>query len=87
MKEMQSFLGIMNYLSKYSSVTSQMCEPLRRLTSVKLEWTWNKTYQELYETVKIVIKKDVCMKFFYEKGSYTLKQMYQEFASKQAFNL
>ena len=59
----KSFLGTMNYVSKYS-VTSEIWEPLRRLVLVKSRWTWNNTYKEIYDTTKILRKKDMCMKFY-----------------------
>ena len=36
-KWLQSFLGILNYLSKISPVTAKVCEPLCKLTSVKTD--------------------------------------------------
>ena len=62
-KELQSFLGILNYLHKFSLVTADMCEPLDKLTSVKTDWTWNRIYQDLYEKAKTIVKRDSCMKF------------------------
>ena len=32
----------MNYLNKFSPSPAKVCEPLRRPTSMKREWTWNK---------------------------------------------
>ena len=34
--------------------------------SVKTEWTWNATYQMLFDKAKAIIKQDVCMKFYEE---------------------
>ena len=31
--------------------------------SVKAEWSWNGTYQDLYENAKKLITKETCMKF------------------------
>ena len=56
----------MNYLNKYSPTTVEICELLRRLTSVKALWTWNNMYQELYDKAKAIIKKDTCLKFYNE---------------------
>ena len=33
-RELKSFWGIVNYLSKFSPMTAELCKPLRRLTSV-----------------------------------------------------
>ena len=43
-RELQSFLGIVNYLRKFSSMTVEVCGPLQRLTSFRAEWTWNRTF-------------------------------------------
>ena len=39
-------------------------EPLWRLTSVKAEWTWNRIYQEIYERATLLVKEDMCMKYY-----------------------
>ena len=62
-KEVQSFLGRLNYLSMFSPATADVCEALQKLTSVKEDWTWQRMYQEVYGTAKKLVKKDACMKF------------------------
>ena len=37
MTQLQLFWGILNYLRKLSSVTAEVCEPLKKLTSVKAD--------------------------------------------------
>ena len=34
---------------------------------MKSEWTWNNTYQKLYEKAQLFIKKDAFMTFYNEK--------------------
>ena len=34
--------------------------------SNKTEWTWNATYQKIFDKAKSIIKQDACMKFYYE---------------------
>ena len=63
-RELQSFLGIVNYLSKFSLGTAEVCKPLRKLTSSKTTWTWNASYQQLFDKAKSLIKTKVCMKFY-----------------------
>ena len=50
-----SILGIINYLSKFSPSTADICEPLRQLMSSETEWTWNATYQKLLNKAKSII--------------------------------
>ena len=56
-KELQSFLGVLNFLSKFSSVTAEICMPLQKLALVKADWTQNDMYQHLYDKVKSMVKK------------------------------
>ena len=44
-KKFQAFLGKIEYLSKFSPSTANVCEALRQLTSVKTEWIWHADYQ------------------------------------------
>ena len=61
-KDLQSFLDLMNYLSKYCPSSVEVCEPLRRLTSLKTELTCNLIHNELHNKVEAVIKQDIFMK-------------------------
>ena len=72
-KELQAFLGTINYLGKFSPGTAEVCEPLHKLTSCKMIWTWNASYQQLFDNAKSIIKADVCMKFYNNS-----KQLYLE---------
>ena len=63
-KELQAFLGIINYLGKFSPGTTDVCDPLQKLTSSKVSLTWNASYQELFNKAKSLIKVDMCMKFY-----------------------
>ena len=45
-KELQAFLGIINYLSKFSPDMAEVCEPLRNLMLSKATWTWDASYQQ-----------------------------------------
>ena len=63
-KEFQSFLGILNYLSKFSPMTAEVSEPLWKLTSVKTERSRNGMYQGLYDKTKYLFRQYICMKFY-----------------------
>ena len=47
--KLQSFLGIINNLKKFFPSMTDVCESLRQLTSSETEWTWNVTYQKLFD--------------------------------------
>ena len=73
MKELQTFLGIINYLEKFSPVTTDVCDPLHKLTSSKVSWTWNASYQELFAKAKSLIKVDMSMKFYDDTKAFYLE--------------
>ena len=73
-KELQVFLGIINYLGKFSPGTADLCDPLCKLTSSKVTWTWNSSYQPLFNKAKLIIKSDICMKFYDETKPLYLEQ-------------
>ena len=52
-KELQSFLGIINYLSTFSPMTAEVYESLWKITSVKTVWVRNGMYKDLYDKAKI----------------------------------
>ena len=65
-KEIQTFFGIIDYISKFSPSTADICESLRQLISRKTDRTWNATYQELFHKAKMKITESMCTKFYDE---------------------
>ena len=63
-KELQSFLGITNYLSKFSPTTAEVFQPLQKLTS--LSQTGNETgcTKICMKKQRRYSKKDAWMKFY-----------------------
>ena len=66
-KEMQSFLGITNYLGKLSLANAELCEPLRNLISLKSKWMLNSINQHLYDRAKMIVKEYVTVALYNEK--------------------
>ena len=71
-KELQTFLRIIDYLGKFSPGTADVCDPLCKLTLSKVTWMWNTSYQTLFNKAKLLIKSDMCMKFFDDTKPFTL---------------
>ena len=51
-KELQAFLGTINYLSKFSPDMVEVCKLLWKLTLSKATWTWDASYQQQFEKAK-----------------------------------
>ena len=71
--ELQSLLGITNRLGKFLSSTTEVCEPFTKLVSLKCEWTWNNTFQNLYDRAKNMILKNATIAFYSEKEQLFLE--------------
>ena len=63
-KELHAFLGIINYLGKFSPGRADVRDQLHKLTLSKVTWTWNASYQSLFKKAKLIIKCYMCMKFY-----------------------
>ena len=52
---------------------SEVCKPLRKLTSSKAMWTWDTSYQQWFGKAKPLIKEEMCMKFYDDNKPLYLK--------------
>ena len=57
-KNCRLLLGPLTIL-KYFPGTADVCDPLCKLTSSKVTWTWNVSYQALFNKAKLLIKADM----------------------------
>ena len=62
-KELQSFLGSVNYLAKFIHLSS-FRKPLQDLLKSSNEFVWLKVHDEAFKTLKNAIMKDVMLKYF-----------------------
>ena len=70
-KEFQSFLGILNSLSKFSPTTTKLFDPLWEVTSVKTKWSRNGMYQDPYDKVNYIIRQDAFKSSMINQSPYT----------------
>ena len=63
-KELQSFLGSVNYLSKFIPYLSSFRKPLQDLLKSGNEFVWLKIHDKAFNTLKNAILKDVTLKYF-----------------------
>ena len=55
-KEVQSFIGMINYLSKFSPRLTELAKPIRELVKEKVSFNWGLEHQESFE----LLKKEYC---------------------------
>ena len=63
-KELQSFLGSVNYLTKFIPHLSGFRKLLQDLLRSSNEFVWLKVHDEAFKTLKNAIVKDVMLKYF-----------------------
>ena len=54
-KEVQSFIGMINYLSKFSPRLSELALPIRELAKDKVAFNWGPEHQAAFKLVKTEI--------------------------------
>ena len=62
-EELQRFLGVVTYLSKFIPNMSQESDPLRQLLQKDVEWSWGQAENEAFESLKTAISSTPVLKF------------------------
>ena len=62
-KELQRFLGVVTYLSKFIPNMSQKSDPLRQLLQKDVEWSWGQAENKAFESLKTAISSTPVLKF------------------------
>uniref|UniRef100_A0A8C4RHI8 Gypsy retrotransposon integrase-like protein 1 n=1 Tax=Erpetoichthys calabaricus TaxID=27687 RepID=A0A8C4RHI8_ERPCA len=63
-KDIQRFIGMVNYQAKFIPNLSNILAPLRQLTEKNVEWTWNYEQETAWNEVKKLLIKEPVLKFY-----------------------
>ena len=63
-KELQSFLGMVNYLNRFSPILAQASEPIRNLNKQGVPYQWQPEQQQAFEQIKDIISKAPVLAFY-----------------------
>ena len=63
-KELQSFLGTVNYLSHFLAFLSDLHAPLQLLLKKDAEFTWTPVHQHAFDQIKLHVSNDVKLQFY-----------------------
>ena len=64
-KELQSFLGMVNYLSRFLAFLSDLHAPLQALLKKGTEFVWTSVHQHAFDQIKMHVSNDVKLQFYY----------------------
>ena len=67
--QLKSFLGMVNYLSKFSGNLAVLCKPIRDLDKDGIPFVWLPHHQDAFQAVKEEFSKDSCLQYYNEKRS------------------
>ena len=59
-KEVQSFIEMVNYLTKFSPQLTKLSEPIRELIKEKVPFNWGPEHQESFNMLKKGISESIC---------------------------
>ena len=62
--QLQKFLGMVTYLSPFVLSLSSFTAPLHGLLKKDVEFTWNETYQDAFDSVKSLVCSDTTLCYF-----------------------
>ena len=71
-EDLQRFLGVVTYLSKFIPNKSQKSAPLRQLLQKDVEWSWGQVEDDKFVCLKTSISSAPVLKFFDPKEPVTL---------------
>ena len=64
LKDLQSFLGVVNFLSKFIPKLSKLRLPLQGLCKKDVDFQWSKSHQEAFQTIKDVICEEALLSYY-----------------------
>ena len=70
---LQSFLGMVNYMMRFSPVLTELTAPLRRLCKQDTEWAWESDQQTAFETIKQVITELPVLVYFDKNKTHVIQ--------------
>ena len=63
LKDLQSFLGAVNFLSKFIPKLSKLHLPLQGLCKKDVDFVWSETHQEAFNTIKDAICEEALLSY------------------------
>ena len=72
-KQVQSFIGMINYLSKFSAWLSQLVKPIRELYKEKVPFNWRPEHQSAFTLMKKEIAKAPTLAYYKPKKHTVLQ--------------
>ena len=63
-KEVQLFIGMINYLSKFSARLSKLSEPIREWSKERVQFNWGPEHREAFDAIKKELVKAPILAYY-----------------------
>ena len=63
----------LNYLKRYSAKLTRLFEPLKPLLREEMEWTWNSSYQDVFDAIKEELSRTPVLAYFDRKAEHVIQ--------------
>ena len=77
-KELQSFLGLVNYLHRFSDKLANLTAPLRTLLKKDAEFSWSPSHDKALDAIKTEISAITTLRYYDPKRILLCNSMLQE---------
>ena len=72
-KQVQSFIGMINYLSKFLARLSELAEPIRELSKDKVPFNWELEHHAAFKQIKKEMVRAAILAYYNPKKETTLQ--------------
>ena len=63
-KEVESFIGMINYLTKFFPRLNELAEPIRKLVKEKVPFNWGPEHQESFTMLKKELVRALVLSYY-----------------------
>ena len=71
--ELQTLLGVVNFLSRYAPNLADVAAPLRQLVKKNVQFQWNKTYDKVHSEIIQLLCKAPVLTYFDSSKDITIQ--------------
>ena len=71
--ELKSFLGMVNYLGRYTAALAELQPPLDRLYKKDMAWRWDPEHQRAFDAIKTIISSLPVLAYFDQNKEHSIQ--------------
>ena len=72
-KELQQFMGIIQYMSPFIPKLSSHTDPLRKLLHIEAAWKWTESHEKAFQAIKDLVHQEMTLSYYDPKKATILE--------------